>query len=205
MTLYRQKYRAESIRLEHWDYSTSALYFVTICTKDKAHTLGEIVDGVFAPTKAGEYVKARWSDIPAHFPFVTLDAFVVMPNHVHGIIHISGDLKEGVIIPQEAYVRERGDAHLRVSTDAGEHPGRSFGPLQPNSLSLVINNYNAAVRWNCKHDGIPFAWQERFHEHIIRNDRSYHKIRWYIENNVAHWDGDSMNAHRNRTIQFPTT
>ena len=198
MTLYRKEYRVETTRLPYWDYAATALYFVTICTKGKEHTLGDIQDAVFIPTEAGKITDRYWKEIPKHYPYVTLDRFQVMPNHLHGILHISSD-------EATRNAGSSGDAHLRVSTDGGyeEYPARAFGPLQRNSLSLALNNFKGAVKAWCTTNNIEFSWQERFHEHIIRSEKAYHKICWYIENNVALWSGDSLNKQQTEKIQFP--
>ena len=96
MSLYRGvmkekfygKYRIPSSRLAAWDYGRNAAYFVTICTANHAHYFGKITHGEMIPTPLGQAAVDFWNEIPAHFPFVVLDAFVVMPNHVHGIIII---------------------------------------------------------------------------------------------------------------------
>ena len=83
---YKDKYRINSTRLKNWDYGGNALYFITICTKNREHFFGEITKGKMKLSEIGEIAKKCWLEIPEHFPFVKLDEFVVMPNHVHGII-----------------------------------------------------------------------------------------------------------------------
>ncbi len=89
MTLYNKKYRVESARLKHWNYTNAGMYFVTICTEDKIHHFSEIIDNNNVLNKLGKIAEKCWEDIPNHFPFVELDKFVIIPNHVHGIIGIS--------------------------------------------------------------------------------------------------------------------
>ena len=86
---FQNKYRLASTRLQDWDYGWSAAYFVTICTKDREYFFGEINDDVMKLSEIGKLAENFWLEIPQHFPFVILDAFVVMPNHVHGIILIN--------------------------------------------------------------------------------------------------------------------
>jgi REP element-mobilizing transposase RayT len=83
------KRHRRSVRLRDYNYSQSGAYFVTICTKERACMFGEIVDGAMQLNDAGIMVEQCWSDIPNHFPQVDLNAFIVMPNHVHGIIVIA--------------------------------------------------------------------------------------------------------------------
>ncbi|MCD4812402.1 transposase [bacterium] len=88
MERYKNKYRVGTIRLKDWDYSSNGCYFVTICTKNQEPFFGDWVDGRLVLKDVGKIAECYWREIPVHFPCVKLDAFVVMPNHVHGIINI---------------------------------------------------------------------------------------------------------------------
>lgn len=89
--LYNNKYRVESARLKNWDYSTDGFYFVTICTNDRKHYLGTIDDGKMALSDWGIIANKFWLEIPVHFTGAKLVEQIIMPNHVHGIIHIFGN------------------------------------------------------------------------------------------------------------------
>jgi putative transposase len=86
MTLYRDKYRVETARLPSWDYSESGWYFVTVCTHGHRCSLGSVDGGVFQPSRVGDVARLHWEAIPLHYGDVSLDGFVIMPNHVHGIV-----------------------------------------------------------------------------------------------------------------------
>ena len=86
---YKNKYRIPSARWSEWDYGSNAAYFVTICTAHRERFFGEIVQGEMQLSEIGLIAQEYWLRIPSHFPFVVLDAFVIMPNHVHGIIVIN--------------------------------------------------------------------------------------------------------------------
>ena len=86
---FLNKYRIRSTRAPWWDYRNNAAYFVTICTQNREHYFGGITDGKIALSEIGQIAQKYWMEIPTHFPFVQLDAFVVMPNHVHGIIIVN--------------------------------------------------------------------------------------------------------------------
>ncbi|MCO6464736.1 MAG: hypothetical protein J5I52_11375, partial [Saprospiraceae bacterium] len=86
MDKFKNKYRIASTRLQHWDYGWNAAYFVTICTKNRICWFGNVADGGMVLSEIGEIAQKCWIEIVEHFPFVKLDAFIVMPNHVHGII-----------------------------------------------------------------------------------------------------------------------
>ena len=88
MKKYNNKYRIETTRLKNWDYGWNGAYFITICTKNRIHYFGEIKNQKMQLSGIGKMAEKYWHEIPAHFPFVKLDAFIVMPNHIHGIIII---------------------------------------------------------------------------------------------------------------------
>src|SRR5258708_8469112 len=90
MALFGNKYRIETTRLRDWNYAGSGWYFVTICVESKRCDFGKVIDAKQNPSPLGEYAEACWREIPSHHKNVTLDEFIVMPNHVHGIIVIDG-------------------------------------------------------------------------------------------------------------------
>src|SRR5262245_61937533 len=90
MTLYQQRYRVEAARLENWDYAFPGWYFITICTKNRRCWFGRVVDDQFWSYKLGRIALAHWLEIPKHYSNVKLDEFIVMPNHIHGIVIIEG-------------------------------------------------------------------------------------------------------------------
>jgi len=94
MTLYRNKYRIESTRLQNWDYSTPGYYFFTICTDDRINLFGEIINHQMSINDIGRIIWECWYDLPNHYSNLILDEFIVMPNHIHGIIRII-DLENG--------------------------------------------------------------------------------------------------------------
>ena len=154
------------IRLKGYDYSQPGEYFVTICTIGREHLFGEIVDGELNANSIADTVIECRNELPAHFPNVEIDEFVVMPNHIHGIIRILDNPCRDVQlnIPTRTY-------HSRISPKAG-------------SLAVVIRTFKAAVTTICRKNGIEgFGWQAGFYEHIIRDDRSLTRIREYIANN----------------------
>jgi REP element-mobilizing transposase RayT len=88
MTLYKNKYRIESARHPNWDYSANGWYFITICTQNRQYFFGNIQNGIMDLSIAGKIAQKLWGDIPDRFPHVQLNAFIVMPNHIHGILII---------------------------------------------------------------------------------------------------------------------
>ena len=154
-----------SPRLATFDYTHPGLYFVTVCTWGREPLLGEVVAGDMHLSQAGRAALEAWAALPLRFPAVDLDAFVVMPNHVHGILVLGGapDLAPDIARPNLAVVM------------------RAF-----KSVSGIQGN-RALGRTNQ-----PF-WQRSYHDRIIRNTRELALIRKYIADNPARWETDIDN------------
>lgn len=161
-------------RLPGYDYSGDGYYFITICTRNREHFFGKVMDGRMRLSPIGKIAKYHWRKIPKRFSGIHLDEFIVMPNHLHGIIIIDNC--------RNAPCR---NAPRRVPT---------IRPLIKNSLSSIINHYKGAVKNDCKRKGFEyFNWQSRFYDHIIRNEKSLANIQKYIINNPLRWDLDRNN------------
>lgn len=167
-----------SIRLKGHDYSQPGAYFVTVCTQDRACLFGEVTDGEMRLNPAGQLVERGWCAIPDHFPLARLDSFVVMPNHVHGIIVLSN-------------VRA---THASPPRDPAP-PGRPRGP-QRHSIGAIVGSFKSAVTKNINASrGTPGApvWQRNYYEHVVRDEGSLNRIRQYILDNPAQWAMDRDN------------
>lgn len=173
MTLYKNKYRIESTRLPNWDYSGSGSYFVTICTRDRQHFLSDIVGGIVNLSKMGEIAAEEWQKTPKIRPNVTLDAWVIMPNHIHGIITIQNPVP--------------------VETPRRDVSSTNKSQLKPNSLGSIIGQFKSVCTKRIWADGFQdFAWQPRFHDRIIRDETALNRVRQYILNNPKNWHKDSQ-------------
>lgn len=189
MSLYKNKYRIESTRLRNWDYARSANYFVTICTKNRYKWFGEIIVDMqciayLRPSKIGSIVQNEWLKTPAIRPDMNLllDAFIVMPNHFHAIICI-GD---------NEYNRDRdGDRDAMHGVSAITTAANHFGP-QSKNLGSVMRGFKSSVTTQARKLNQDFGWQEQYHDHIIRDDASYNRIRNYILNNPKNWKDDKF-------------
>ena len=185
-----RRYR-RSIRLRGYDYSRSGAYYVTLCTQDRACLFGEVVDGDMQVNDAGCMVSNAWHSLFDRFPNIDLDAFVVMPNHVHGIIVSDvvpvndGDIVGAGLVPALDVVPVNDGATTRVAPTLGDVIGAY--------KSVVTVQYARAVKtrgWS------PFRkrlWQRNYHEHVIRNADSLNRIRQYILDNPRHWNEDRYN------------
>ena len=192
----RNKYRSTSARASFWDYGWNAAYFVTICTQNRKCWFGEISNGVMDLSAMGHIANSCWHEIPNHFPFVHLGAHVIMPNHVHGIVVIDKPNDGCNAINNERDVGSQNFAPL-----PSEHFERSdidktknkFGP-QSKNLPSIIRGFKIGVTKNARQINPNFAWQPRYHDHIIRNEKSYHSISNYIINNPVKWSDDKFNS-----------
>jgi len=186
---FKGQYRIKSARLKNWDYGWNAMYFITICTQNREFYFGDIADpyklgvSTMQLTEIGEIALKYWNEIPKHFPFVELDEFVVMPNHVHGIIVINktDDGRKDVETPK-----------LGVSTTRIPNTAAASKKWNPATLGVIINQYKRICTINARKLNPDFAWQSRFYDHIIRDDQSFQKIRDYIYNNPITWTDDKF-------------
>lgn len=171
----RDKDRKHSYRLSTWDYAWNASYFITICTKNREHFFGEIINEKMELSPIGTLAKKFWDEITEHFSFLFLDEFIVMPNHVHGII----------VIDKPANDAPFTEILNSMRSDRFQHPGE-------NSISSIIGSYKSAVSKNAHFINKDFAWQSRFHDHIIRDEDSFKRIKNYIRYNVKNWKEDKF-------------
>jgi REP element-mobilizing transposase RayT len=238
------------IRLKNWDYRWEGSYFITICTKDKKHYFGKIINKEIKISKIGVIADILWHEIKNRAKNVELGAFVVMPNHIHGILTLrgdgsgvdntDGDTASGLISYPDAHIlsedrtgnilsedrtgnilsedrtgnilsedrtgnilSEDRTGHILSEDRTGHalslppppHPQLSVGQrrfqnIGKNSISSIIGNYKSAVTKHAHRLGFEFAWQTRFYDRIVRDERVYHTISEYIVNNPKKWGED---------------
>jgi putative transposase len=169
-------FQRHTIRLPGFDYTTSGAYFVTICTYRKEPIFGEIINGEIQLNNIGRIVEYWWNDIPKHFNCVGIDEFVIMPNHVHGIVWIN------------EYQNDRVGAQFIAPTDIDVN-FRGVINHAP-TLGMIIRSFKAKTSFIAKEH----LWQRNYHDHIIRNDRELFAIRKYIHENPLKWEMDPENA-----------
>lgn len=208
MTLprFKGKYRVESTRLPNRDYAANGWYFVTICTQNRACFFGDVIDRQMQLSTVGKIAQQFWAEIPNHFTHIYIDAYVIMPNHVHGIVVIDRPpTTSSIIAPNPVETRNFASLHDCEQDIVSRHHEQNsryeqqldaqttdrnnkFAPLKPGSLQAIIHAYKSAVtRWCRKNSFDNFAWQPRFYEHIIRADGSLARIQQYINNNPVKW------------------
>ena len=175
-----------SIRVQGHDYTSSSAYFVTICTADRTCLFGEIADDTPDLSEIGMIVDEEWRRSPQVRRNMALDAYVVMPNHLHGILFIDG-ATDG-----------RRASHRLAPTKTG--------PRNPaGSLGAIIGQFKSAVtkRVSLLADAPAVVWQRGYYEHIIRDDADLNRIRTYIANNPARWAEDPENPNVRRSTDLP--
>ncbi|MFA9404514.1 MAG: transposase [Anaerolineales bacterium] len=171
-----------SIRLRNYNYSQPGAYFVTICALDRDCLFGDVVNGKVALNELGGIAQRCWYEIPDHFLNVELDEFIVMPNHVHGLIMIAGATHASPV---------------QKILNTAQKPRRILPRgVKSGSLGAIIGSYKSAVtrQINTIHN-TPGAklWQRNYYEHIIRSDNEMNRIRRYISQNPAKWKFDREN------------
>ena len=156
-----------SIRLRGFDYGAPGVYFVTLITYRRGRFFGTLFNGEMVPSDLGRAVGRCWHEIPSHFPFVELDAFVVMPDHVHGIVRILPHKRRG-------------------APTRGPVPFRSL----PQVLGSIVRGFKIGVTtWARAHTHIQRISHRNYYERIVRDQRALDAIRRYISANPAKWRG----------------
>ena len=163
----------KSTRLKGYDYSKTALYFITICTKGRECFFGNIIDEKMILNDVGKIASDYLTEIPCHFPWVDIGESVIMPNHVHFILQLGHGGGR--------------DTTCRVPTT------NHFSKPVSGSVPVIIQQYKSSVkRWTNKNDCNYFNWQSRFYDRIIWNEKSFRNICDYIINNPGKWNDDNL-------------
>jgi len=163
-----------SIRLKQFDYASAAAYFVTICAYERRL--------LFEPLGVQTVIATGWRDLPHHHRGLELDAFVIMPNHLHFVVFVGETASAGGPGAQQA-------APLQVR--ATGRPGVASG-----SLGSIVRSFKARVTRDLRRDGWPESnpvWQRNYYEHVICNERDLTRVRKYIADNPARWHADRDN------------
>ena len=175
----------QSLRLKDSDYSQAGAYFVTICTNNRQWLFGEIRQGEMVLSAIGRLVSAQWQQIPYRFAGLELGAWIVMPNHIHGILIITRSGEASNLITP--VLQETADRKTLPTQPRGTAPG-SVGAIIQNYKSITsrkISRQNESMR--------AAIWQRNYYEHIIRNEREFRAIFEYIIANPHNWEHDMEN------------
>ena len=194
--LFRNKYRTDSIRLKNWDYGSNGLHFITICTHEMICFFGDIKNGEMILNDAGKIAQDFFLQIPKQFYFIELDEFVIMPNHVHGILNINKPETKSQTTTSNTTIETPVETRFIACPPEPKHKGGITGnhnPMLNETIGKVIRWYKGrcafGIRKSISRD---FSWQTRFHDHLIRDDKEYQKIANYIVENPSNWQKDKF-------------
>ena len=189
--LFQNRFLIPSARAAWHDYN-GGIYFVTICTAGREHYFGEIINGEMRLSEIGRYIGEQFRNVQTHYPYAEIPLWVIMPNHVHAIVVIDGD---NVPYERRQFTKITDatcrDAARHVSTTDMPENHRNIANMQ-GWLSVVIGGLKSSVTKFANQNNIPFAWQTRFHDHIIRHTDEMNRIVEYIETNVLRWESDEF-------------
>lgn len=145
----------QTIRLKNYNYSQAGVYFITICTKQKQCIFGDIKNGEMRLNALGSIADKCWQEIPQHFPNVALDVYIIMPNHLHGILWIT-------------------------ESPENSNKNRKFGDIVAESVSSIVRSYKAIVTKKinqiCNIKSVSSVWQSRYYKQIIRDEEALSNV-----------------------------
>jgi len=194
-----------SIRLKGYDYSQEGMYFITICCYHRICLFGNVRDGEMRLNVAGKAAEKCWKKIPEHFKRVELHEFVIMPNHIHGIIEIKSvganhhspadetgqNVDDDLTKPSKTNQKQ-------LSNQMPKYRAKNLSPLQrPRGTSKTVGSIVRGVKigitkWMRNNTDVYPVWQRNYYDHIIRNTTAYLRIAEYIKNNPVNWEGDEF-------------
>ena len=180
MKRYNNKYRIPSARLTDYDYSANGDYFITICTAGRMRYFGKINKGEMILNEMGIILENVISMIAVQFQNITIVEFIIMPDHVHFIVKIN--------IPVET----RLIASLRNEPQNGGITGNN-NPMFKEGVPRIVRWFKGRATFELRKINAEFAWQARYHDRIIRNEREYFAVKQYIKSNPKNWDNDFIN------------
>lgn len=190
-------YNRQSKRLQGYDYSSPGYYFVTIVSHNRLPIFGEIIQDQIQLSYIGKIVVDCWLEIPKHFQSVTLDEYVVMPNHFHSIVNIIEHQNVGARHEASSFRRQ---ASLYSTNDQNPKPKGS----PPKSLSAIIGSFKSEATKRIHKAGLikdQNIWQRNYYEHVIQDDEDYQRIVEYIRFNPINWEADQESVTNDSLIR----
>lgn len=185
---HEERHGRRSIRLKGYDYTKPGAYFVTLVAVDRTYLFGNLKDGKMELNDFGKIAEMCWHEIPQHFSHAQLDAFIIMPNHIHGIIIINE--RQSSIGTEDC----RGNACVTQTKAMTNKVGKAK-PI-PGSLGVIVGSYKSAISKRInefrKMPGKK-VWHRNYYESIARSESGLNRIRQYIISNPDNWDKDEEN------------
>ena len=201
----KKLYNRHSIRLKDYDYSQNGFYFITICVQKKACMFGDIKSNKMILTDIGTLAEQHWIDIQNHYNNILLHEYIIMPNHIHGIIEITNNENtcRGVALQrpftnlqmqtQQPQMLLKQKLQRALQSNAPTNNKMSSISPKQGTISTIIRSYKSGLTKQLHNDGfIGPIWQRNYYEHIIRNEIELNKIREYIINNPVNWENDKL-------------
>jgi REP element-mobilizing transposase RayT len=180
---FQNKYRITSNRRKDYDYSSTGSYFITICTKNRKNLFGKIIRGTMQLNDLGKIAKECWQEIPEHFLDVVLDEFVVMPNHIHGVLFLFHSVE----------TNNYSSLQSRIIRNRPNGTRRTIGSII-RGFKIGVTKYVRDVHTETNNDlSLPVIWQPNYYDRIIRNEDELNRIREYIFLNLKNWNKDDLN------------
>ena len=212
---YKNRYRIKSTRLQNWDYGWNGAYFITICNYNRENYFGKIENGQIQLSNIGVIANILWYEMKNHAINIELGEFIIMPNHIHGILILNGDNNannanngnngnngnnvetgHALSLPQSA----QSDS-LQKNKTIGHNRFQNIGK---NTVSSIIGGYKSAVTKHAHRLNFIFKWQYNYWEHIIRNENEYNRISQYIIDNPTKWENDKLNGGKGNIVMEPS-
>ena len=201
---FKDKYRIPSARATWHDYD-GGIYFITICTKYREHDFGEIENGKMILSEIGTQTQKCIEEITQHNPYAEIPLYTIMPNHLHLIVVIdydktphdkrTVDIGTMPVSHNETMAKETFQETFQETSLQKKTPIERATEMQ-SWLSVVIRQFKQSITRFANENSIEFAWQTRFHDHIIRDNDEMNGIANYIEHNVANWKEDKFYTPR---------
>jgi putative transposase len=184
-----------SIRLKGYDYGKADFfYFITICTHDRQRIFGEIRNGNMILNESGKIANQCWLDIPKHYPYVVIHQFVIMPDHVHGILEITQRTNDHVNNNGDGNIGANYNSPLYSHNDNSPpffHHDNSHPHSPSGTIGAIVRGYKIGVtNWMRQNTRVQNVWQRNYYVHIITNQRAFYVISQYIKMNPEKWKRD---------------
>jgi putative transposase len=211
--LYKGRYKGITLRAQWWDYGRAGSYFVTFNVSGKICYFGEVSDGKMVLSATGKIVQTLWKEIPERFPYLNLDEFVIMPDHVHGILVKKGDTASANSCRESSYsgcainraptsskttssrttnskTTNIESATIEPTTESLSKSGGALGhhnPMLQDTISKAIRWFKGRTTFEIRKTHRDFSWQSRYYDRIIRDAAEYDRILRYIRENPANY------------------
>lgn len=201
---FQNKYRIPSARWQAWNYSSDGLYFITICTANRACIFGDIVNGEFLISETGKIIEEEWLKSFEIRKELSCDSYVIMPNHIHAILRITVETHggaSGIIIDVSDVSDIKTNCRTIDDSDISDNKTHHRASLrgvayrEPKSISSFVAGFKSVTttQINKLRNTKSSIWQTRFHDHVIRDYEEHRKIAGYIETNIQKWHADRFN------------